>query len=702
LEEELQQVRAKKQALIEAEDYDGAHEAKQREKELLAKIEGLEKSSGGGDRARAAAVERERAAVEEELKQVRVRKQALIEEEDYDGAHDAKQREKELLAKLESLKKPESGGGEDERIAEQEKLTVEQELKEVRGLKLALKEAADYDGALEAKHQELELLARLEELDMKRKPGGGSSALEQELRAVQAKKRALIQAEDYDAAYDAKQREIQLKAQIQRSQSSQDSPATAKPEQPEEDPNRFERRGIEEEIGRVQTLLEEMEKQGAEEERKVEALKEELELVRAEKRELIEAEDYDAAHEAKQREKELLAELDGLGGAAEGAPAEVQQDAGAKEPASTEAWSDKVGPLAGSGKPPVLVASCGTAPSELRQAAGARLKTAEVVELLDFERRRCEADRFFDVLRAGLRMVQTSRAFPKHPEFDVGGGYSLGDWIFINDEGHPLNGEYGITVGFEDDGTWDFKITVRLLDGQVLAMPQDKINMLATEVKFEVSSLVELKKMDMMWVRLKDLKGRADLNDSQGYATTFAVQKREEGYDSIYDCPARHTVNLEDGSEVRVKAANFDILEKDRPALQDMPGIVDRLHLDGERYSVLVVRHGERGPVTIQGLSKRPELNGQRGTVVSFDWGTERFTILTDIGSSEVSVKRANLVFDVPRTVAQRFFLRPQSVEEFQARPDKPETKKNEIDEQHDEELIGAALDRSRRARGEL
>lgn len=215
VENQLQQIRAKKRAAIEAEDYDAANAAKEREKELEAELQRLQAAGTNGDAANqgaAGASDAEIQAIESELQEVRNAKKIALQAEDYDAAHLGKLREQELVTKLEGLKRLGSS-------CEGEKLALEEELKRVRAQKVAAAAAEDYDAAAVARQRETELLAQLGKVGQATVGKTTSSEaerrfLEEELKKVQAEKEKAIAAEDYDGAHKAKQRLTQLTEQL--------------------------------------------------------------------------------------------------------------------------------------------------------------------------------------------------------------------------------------------------------------------------------------------------------------------------------------------------------------------------------------------------------------------------------------------------------------------------------------------------------
>merc|ERR1712224_695865 len=96
--------------------------------------------------------------------------------------------------------------------------------------------------------------------------------------------------------------------------------------------------------------------------------------------------------------------------------------------------------------------------------------------------------------------------------------------------------------------------------------------------------------------------------------------------------------------------------------LEGSVGLVDARDVYRERYTVLVVRQGKKGGVTVQGLEKRPELNGVHGVVQEFKKATQRYEVELDTGDEPVDIKEANLVWDWPETMVEAVQLPPQCV----------------------------------------
>ena len=96
----LRDVQAKKLAAAEAENFEAAHSAKQLEKELMGKLESL-REAAGGQRNRGSGEERKR--IEAELATIRAQKHAAVEKENFESAHEARQLEVVLERQLEQL-----------------------------------------------------------------------------------------------------------------------------------------------------------------------------------------------------------------------------------------------------------------------------------------------------------------------------------------------------------------------------------------------------------------------------------------------------------------------------------------------------------------------------------------------------------------------------------------------------------------------
>jgi len=153
-----------------------------------------------------------REAIDREIEQVCSAKQTAIATEDYDVAHAAEQREKESSVRLDELSKSgSSNAGDAGNVAvEQELREVESALREMQAQKLAAAEAWDFSTADAAMQREKELMERLEALRKRRGPGCGKERqrIEAELAIVRAQKLAAAEAENFDAADIARQREM--------------------------------------------------------------------------------------------------------------------------------------------------------------------------------------------------------------------------------------------------------------------------------------------------------------------------------------------------------------------------------------------------------------------------------------------------------------------------------------------------------------
>merc|ERR1711963_373645 len=112
-----------------------------------------------------------------------------------------------------------------------------------------------------------------------------------------------------------------------------------------------------------------------------------------------------------------------------------------------------------------------------------------------------------------------------------------------------------------------------------------------------------------MWVRLKNLKSKPELNGKECRSDDATTN-------------GRYMVKLKDGGSIAVKPENIDILERGPRKLDGCVGLVDACDPNRLRYKVLIVNSNERTEerchVRLKGLTKRPELNGQEAKIESF------------------------------------------------------------------------------------
>lgn len=258
------------------------------------------------------------------------------------------------------------------------------------------------------------------------------------------------------------------------------------------------------------------------------------------------------------------------------------------------------------------------------------------------------------MLRAGARMVLESRGFPEAlPERNIGECIKLGCSVHIHglrgtDQG--LNGQFGTCVGCENDGTWDSQYLVRLWDGDVVTLRKD--NVTRSSLKLEASMVVELTQMDVQWVRLKDLKARPELNGKDGL-----LESSSDGD------TGRFSVRLHDGSSVKVKPDNVEVVELERPEFQGSVGLLDTPDPAQGCYKVLVVRQGQEGRVQLQTLTQNPLMNGKRGVLVGgIDENTEKYSVKLDHSGGRIKIRKENLLFEGSRLLAKVLRVPPQCV----------------------------------------
>lgn len=514
-----------------------------------------------------------------------------------------------------------------------ERRDLEEALEKALADKQRAIEDEDYDAAHVAKKLVKELEAQLENL--------GTGGLEQErmkleeqLAQVRAEKQQAIEDEDYDAAHEVKKREKELLAELESLELGQKA-----------GPSRQKRQELEEQLRQA----------------------------RADKQAAIEAEDYDAAYEAKELEKKVLAELEQLGSS----PTNGQRSGGSTG-TSAKAAADSAGSGDGSsaagicpqvlktiagweaGRPPVVVAGQkGDALEAVRQT----LPEASIWELpssaLDGSATRAgtqlmRAPVFWDLLEAGVSTISSSRAFSdsddRSTQEDFGDGLKRGTPVRLcrlNSEAwRQHNGKGGTLVAMDRKG-----FHVRIWDDDVIQVFRNNM----THLKFKLAppSPVMLTNMDRWIVKLKDLKSKPELNGQEG---TTSHTPSDSG---------RHNVQLKDGTVIAAKPANFQVLEYDRPELEGCVGLLDGYQIDKDsvKYKVILVKPGGYGRVRLQGLVKKPELNGKEGSITSFKMETQRYQVVLE-GGAEIAAKRANIEFlETQRITARLLSLRPDSVD---------------------------------------